>query len=146
MVAEKGLARELGVGVVVFEFNAGHLPPPKELARLIDVLQTAPRPILLHCRNGVDRAGMASAVAALVVGKVGLDQALAQLPRLRANGGSVHVSDVFGQYRAYCREKGADADDPATFKKWVADVYHGQPQPQTQLVPRIPFWPGKDGE
>jgi rhodanese-related sulfurtransferase len=134
-------AEKLHVRVAVFTFSAGRLPSRDELARLVDTLETADRPIVLHCQHGVDRTGTASAIAALVVGKAGLTAALNQLAWFRTNKQDTHISDLLGQYRNYCAATGANGDDPQTFKAWVRDVYDGKPQPDTQIVHRLPLWP-----
>jgi Tyrosine phosphatase family len=46
--------------------SANRLPPPDELRRLIDVIDRAEYPLVIHCRQGVDRTGLA-AVAILLL-------------------------------------------------------------------------------
>src|SRR5260370_35239187 len=46
--------------------SATRLPSPWELRRLIDVLDRTEYPILLHCRQGVDRTGLAAAAVKLL--------------------------------------------------------------------------------
>jgi protein tyrosine phosphatase (PTP) superfamily phosphohydrolase (DUF442 family) len=48
--------------------SAGRLPAPQELRRLLDVLDRADYPVLIHCRRGVDRTGLASAAYLLLHG------------------------------------------------------------------------------
>jgi protein tyrosine phosphatase (PTP) superfamily phosphohydrolase (DUF442 family) len=45
--------------------SATRLPRPATLLELWRVAAEAPRPMLLHCRAGVDRAGLASAIVVL---------------------------------------------------------------------------------
>lgn len=45
--------------------SATRLPPPETLLRLWDLVATATRPLLFHCRAGVDRTGLASALCVL---------------------------------------------------------------------------------
>lgn len=45
--------------------SATRLPRPATLLELWRVAEQAPRPMLLHCRAGVDRAGLASAIVVL---------------------------------------------------------------------------------
>jgi hypothetical protein len=59
--------------------SAIRLPSPTELRRLIEVLDRAERPILLHCRQGVDRTGLASMAAKLLEPGVSLRRAKRQL-------------------------------------------------------------------
>lgn len=42
--------------------NSHTLPTAAQLQQLIKLLQTAPRPLLIHCRSGADRSGLASAI------------------------------------------------------------------------------------
>jgi len=42
--------------------SANKLPPPETLALLVRTLHEAPRPILIHCKQGADRTGLAAAV------------------------------------------------------------------------------------
>jgi len=44
------------------------MPPRATLQRLVHLLDTTKRPLLLHCEKGVDRSGIASAVALLLAG------------------------------------------------------------------------------
>jgi protein tyrosine phosphatase (PTP) superfamily phosphohydrolase (DUF442 family) len=44
------------------------MPPRKTLQQLVHLLNTARRPLLLHCERGVERSGIASAVAVLLSG------------------------------------------------------------------------------
>ncbi len=37
-------------------------PGPKLIAKLLNVLKTAPRPVLVHCYSGADRSGFAAAL------------------------------------------------------------------------------------
>ena len=50
-----------------------------ELRRLIDVLEHTEYPILLHCRRGADRTGLAAAVVLLLTTDTPLEEARAQL-------------------------------------------------------------------
>lgn len=56
-----------GVQHIDLAMSAYSAPTPAVLAKLVDILKTAPRPILLHCQAGADRSGLASALYELVV-------------------------------------------------------------------------------
>lgn len=49
--------------------NSTKLPSHAQLVRLVDILQTAPKPLLLHCEGGADRAGLASVITVLLADK-----------------------------------------------------------------------------
>jgi len=44
------------------------LPPPESLAAFVELVETAERPILVHCQGGTHRTGVASAVFLLLEG------------------------------------------------------------------------------
>jgi len=54
------------------------LPRYSALNRLTDLLLTAERPLLVHCRRGADRAGLAGALTLIVVKDLPLSQAKKQ--------------------------------------------------------------------
>lgn len=55
--------------------NAHHLPTAVQLKRLTHILETAPRPILIHCHRGADRTGLAAAIAIILSGNPSLADA-----------------------------------------------------------------------
>jgi protein tyrosine phosphatase (PTP) superfamily phosphohydrolase (DUF442 family) len=124
---EKAIATSMGADVVYLSLGAHELMSSQELVRLIDVLETARKPMLLHCYHGVDRAGTASALAAWLLGGQPYDRAKWQAyvpsgPWKHPNG-SPHISDVLALYEDYCRDRGLSPDDPSLFKHWAAKVY-----------------------
>ncbi len=61
--AEIAISKQLGLHHYDVRLNSQILPSVKQLHQLIHILQTAPRPILVHCLNGADRSGLAAAIA-----------------------------------------------------------------------------------
>ena len=122
------LARSLGAETVFLQMSAYELMPRDALVQLLDVLETAPEPILLHCHQGVDRAGTASALAAWLLGGQPYGFAKCQAYVLpgpwKHRRGSAHISDTLTAYETYCHERGLHPDDPARFKDWARNVYH----------------------
>lgn len=59
---EAAAAKRLGLTLIDFPLNAGRRLDAKTAADLVAVLRDAPRPILIHCRSGADRTGLASVV------------------------------------------------------------------------------------
>jgi protein tyrosine phosphatase (PTP) superfamily phosphohydrolase (DUF442 family) len=64
--AESRATRDADIGQEDVTLSAYRLPAPDELRRLVDVLDHAEYPLLLHCRQGVDRTGLASALLLLL--------------------------------------------------------------------------------
>ncbi len=63
---EKTLAAQHQVQMLNIAFGSHELPQFIRLKQLVDALLTAPHPILLHCRRGSDRTGLASAIALIL--------------------------------------------------------------------------------
>ncbi len=127
---ERELAASMGVDFVCVQLNAYKALSGRKLAQLLDVLQTARQPMLLHCYHGVDRAGTAAALAAWLLGCQPYDRAKWQAyvppgPWKRVKGSS-HISDVLTLYESFCRERGLNPDDPALFQRWAREIYSVQ--------------------
>ena len=70
-----------GAGAVLasIPLSANHEPSPEMVARLVELLRTSPKPLLLHCEAGADRSGLAAALYELAVAHKGVDEAGRQL-------------------------------------------------------------------
>jgi hypothetical protein len=106
-------------------FSAGRLPPVQEVRRLVEVLERTPYPIVLHCRRGADRTGMASAVALLLTTDTPLDEAFHQLG-LRyghiAIGRPAQLNQFLDYYREWLsRERLVHTRE--NFRHWALDCY-----------------------
>ena len=124
-VAEAQAAREAGLDLINIRLGARRLPPRPWLLRLIDALETAPRPILLHCAHGADRTGLASVLAAMAVGGQPYDQARKQLSMryLHVYGNAETVGGVLLQYEDYCRREGIATGGWQQFRDWAVNRY-----------------------
>ncbi|MFC1765677.1 tyrosine-protein phosphatase [Planctomycetota bacterium] len=120
----------LGIAIEHVDLSAYRLMRSDRLLKLIRILETAERPLLIHCNHGVDRSGTASAIAAWLVG--GMPYASAKwhafVPpgpwKHRAKISPHHVSETLDQYEAYCESLGVGPDDRAQFKHWAAHEYY----------------------
>jgi protein tyrosine phosphatase (PTP) superfamily phosphohydrolase (DUF442 family) len=65
---EQELADVHGVDLHLIRLSV-FMPPRGTLQRLIHLVNTAKRPLLLHCEMGVERSGIASAIAVLLSGR-----------------------------------------------------------------------------
>ena len=70
---------EQGISQEDIGFSSGRLPPVPSIRELIRVLDGSEKPVLLHCHKGIDRTGMASAVALLLYTDTTLTDARRQL-------------------------------------------------------------------
>jgi protein tyrosine phosphatase (PTP) superfamily phosphohydrolase (DUF442 family) len=101
--------------------SARHAPPPEALLELWDIADRAERPLLVHCRAGADRTGLACAI--VVLHDTGdLAQARGQLALIPYGHtgllGTDALDDVLDQYELHA------ASMP--FPDWVRDVYANQ--------------------
>lgn len=61
-VDERAAARQAGVAHYDVALSARRAPAPEQIARILDILRTAPKPLLIHCRSGADRTGLVAAL------------------------------------------------------------------------------------
>lgn len=59
---EKKVAQQNGVRLINISMSAKNIPHRDNLIKLLDGFRDAERPILIHCKAGVDRTGEASAI------------------------------------------------------------------------------------
>ena len=60
--AEKAILEKLNVHYYNIPFSASHFSSKKNLHKLLYLYKYAPKPILIHCRDGADRSGEAAAL------------------------------------------------------------------------------------
>jgi len=100
------------------------MPPRGTLQQLVHLLNTARRPLLLHCEMGVERSGIASAVAVLLSGR-NIAEARKQFSLtygfvpLICQSDLLKVLDDYGQWLAV---RGW-AHTPERFRRWVENDY-----------------------
>ena len=124
---EKRVLDQAGVQLISMRFSAGRRPTIEEVKQLIDALETAERPILIHCMAGVDRSGLASVLAAMLIGEQKYRDAMEQLSLkyFRIMGKNEwDVTGIFTEYERYCQREGVDTGGWAEFKQWAVNIYH----------------------
>lgn len=77
--AEIAEAKRLGVTHIDFRMSSRHQLSQAEAAALIEVMRTAPKPVLIHCAGGSDRSGLAAALYIAAIAQLGEDAAEEQL-------------------------------------------------------------------
>lgn len=76
---EAAEAKRLGLTLVDFPMEADRRLDAEAADQLVAILRDAPRPILIHCRSGADRTGLASAIYLARVAKINEETAERQL-------------------------------------------------------------------
>ena len=113
-----------GISLHAIALQARSAPTPAQIAALIAQFRSLPRPFLMHCKSGADRAGFASAVYLLVIGGEPVQTARRMLsPRyLHFRWSRTGVLDrVLDLYAARTRPDSARA--PISFEDWAATEY-----------------------
>jgi protein tyrosine/serine phosphatase len=77
--AEVAEAKKLGISHVDFRMSARRLMTPEQFDQIVDVLQKAEKPILIHCKSGSDRSGLVSALYVAAISKLGEEAAESQI-------------------------------------------------------------------
>jgi protein tyrosine/serine phosphatase len=132
--AKTGLADETaaavaaGATLINVRLPDRELPDRADLLQLAEVLETAPRPILLHCKMGADRAGIASVMAAMAIGDKPYAVARGQLDlfHFHIDSDPAHIGGVLMQYEDWCRKHQRDTGGWKEFRAWLATDYHGK--------------------
>ncbi len=76
---EADLMKQLNVLHINIPMSAKRLPHRQDLLTLLDAFQNAPRPILIHCKEGADRTGEASALWQMLYMGKSKEQAMSML-------------------------------------------------------------------
>ena len=61
------VSHRMGVGHFDFKLSANQEPDDATMDRLLEIMRTAPKPILIHCKAGADRTGLAAALFELLI-------------------------------------------------------------------------------
>lgn len=104
---EKEAAERLGMKLVNAGLSASEQPPADDFAKFMIALETCPEPMLIHCANGNDRTGLASAFYLLLHTDMTVPEARREL------------SLRYGHFRwgkASCLQRMLDS-----YETWLAD-------------------------
>ena len=102
------------------------MPTRKKMLQFIEWIEESPKPILIHCRRGADRTGLACVIGAMALGGWTYEEARPQLS-LRywhVNNDPRHVDGPLLMYEDYREKEGADTGGWPEFRKWVVEHYH----------------------
>ena len=120
---QRGSIQKLALAYHDINMSAFRLPDVTEVEKLAHALQTAGRPILIHCRDGADRSGLASAFALLLDGKHTMQEARAQTSlRYRVTRPDSAGRQFLNQYSAWLLAKGVE-HSPARLLAWIGNDY-----------------------
>jgi protein tyrosine phosphatase (PTP) superfamily phosphohydrolase (DUF442 family) len=106
-------------------FSSYRLPSVKEIRRLVKVLDRAEYPIVLHCRRGADRTGLASAIAVLLQTDASVAQAQKQLSWRYGHvalGRPANLDRFLMLYKQWLARTGQQHTQ-AVFRRWLNEGY-----------------------
>lgn len=119
------VTHDTGVSQEDIFLSAVRLPSPTEVRRLLHVLDHSDYPILLHCRQGVDRTGLAAVMVQLLTGGVALTEAREQLS-LRYGyvpcNGTEKMTQFVGLYDEWLQSNDLH-HSPELFRHWAEREY-----------------------
>ena len=76
---EQDSCKKLGLKLISLPLSSSTAPPTQKLLDLVDILETIPKPLVLHCKSGADRAGLVSALYLIIQKKRPVSEAKKQL-------------------------------------------------------------------
>ena len=120
---EEDSCKKLGLDLISVPFSGSSAPQPEKLLEIIDIMEKIPKPFVLHCKSGADRAGLVSAMYLIVQKKLSVAEAKKQLSfkylhlDFTKTGILDYILDVFAQ-----RLKIENID----FLDWVKREYNAE--------------------
>jgi protein tyrosine phosphatase (PTP) superfamily phosphohydrolase (DUF442 family) len=121
---ERQTLQSLNVRQYDIRFSYRAPPPVPELRNLVQVLSDCEKPVLLHCRRGADRTGLASAIA-LICENESLEVARKQLSPFYGwfpAGGPERLAEVLDWYADWLKKLQL-ASSREVFALWVREHY-----------------------
>ena len=76
---EEDSCKKLGLKLISVPLSSSNAPQPEKLLEIIGIMEEIPKPFVLHCKSGADRAGLISAIYLLVQKKLSVTEAKKQL-------------------------------------------------------------------
>ena len=147
---EKKIAEDNDIQYYSFRFVAHSLPNCTQLDALIEALKAAPRPLLLHCKGGADRTGLASALALAIEKDSPLSELKQQFSLIYGvipfTGSTGHL--LFSQYENWLNHNGS-RHNRDTLLYWIKNFYvdnKGNIEFVIDVASGIEFNENKNGE
>jgi hypothetical protein len=132
--SEVKAAEASGVSFYDFPLSATRRPTRRELLVLIDTLTVCPYPLLIHCKSGADRTGLASALYLMIHPGESPERAQQAFSLQFGHiplGGTEHLHEPLDEYAAWLAARRL-SHTPQRFRDWVKSEYRpadGSPDP-----------------
>lgn len=116
---EVDLSNHLGLQHYDIALRSTNLPSTEQLQQLAQLIQQAPKPLLIHCLSGSDRSGLASAMAKILLENAPLKEAKKQFSwRYYVLSKQSVGKQVFASYQKWLNEQHASSNLDH-FVQWV---------------------------
>lgn len=127
--------RDLGLELVSCNLHARRAADPAEILRVVDAFRTIPRPFVMHCKSGADRAGFASAMYLMVIEGRPVEEA-----RRMLSTRYIHFRKSRTGILDYILDRYAErtARDPIGFEDWIRTEY--DPKAMQAGFDALPWW------
>ena len=76
---EEDSCKKLGLELISVPLSSSSAPQPEKLLEIIGIMDKIPKPFVLHCKSGADRAGLVSAMYLITQKKLSVIEAKKQL-------------------------------------------------------------------
>jgi protein tyrosine phosphatase (PTP) superfamily phosphohydrolase (DUF442 family) len=120
---EVEVSETLGVVHHDLSFRPQGLPVRRSVRELARLLQITQKPVLVHCKNGADRAGLASAIALLQQEQSSMDESAEHVSiKFMAFDPDSTGKLFYQQYSDWLREKGF-SHSVEQFARWLEQDY-----------------------
>lgn len=116
---EEACARH-GITLHVRQLSARNLAAPEKVLALLDLFEVIERPMLMHCKSGADRAGLASALWLLHMEGASVKEAKRQLSLHHMHVPSSPTGVLGHMLDQYAKDRG---NSGLTIREWVATEY-----------------------
>jgi hypothetical protein len=145
--AEVQTAAASGVAFFDFPMKPTIRPTRSELLTLIDFFDHCRYPLLIHCKAGADRTGLASALYMMMKQNVPPEEAIGAFTIYHGHVpllGTEHLHEPLDEYARWLGSKRL-AHSPERFREWVRSDYRsadpGAKFSPLSPGPRQPRWP-----
>ena len=132
-------AQASGVAFFDFPLNATRRPTRRELLMLIDFFDRCQYPLLIHCKAGADRTGLASALYLMMQQNEPPRQAIRAFTLYHGHiplFGTERLHEPLDEYAQWLDSQGL-AHTPARFREWVKNDYRSA-DPSIEPSPLVP--------
>ncbi|TCS61863.1 phosphatase domain-containing putative toxin [Primorskyibacter sedentarius] len=117
---EQESCEALGLTLINAKLWARQAAKRENIVHLIDVMRSAEKPLMFHCKSGADRAGFASALYLLV-----FENAPVELARRQMGLKYIHLEFTKTGIQGYILDSYAarNAREPIGFEEWIRTEY-----------------------